>query len=64
MGRAQNGKPDRPPRRTDMRNFKNVDSKLASLILNEIVDRYVEAKLHFQMFVSVKCMSKTNLCCI
>ncbi|CAK6951753.1 spastin-like [Scomber scombrus] len=37
-GRAQNGKPERQPRRTDMRNFKNVDSKLATLILNEIVD--------------------------
>uniref|UniRef100_A0A3Q2R1I9 Fidgetin-like protein 1 n=1 Tax=Fundulus heteroclitus TaxID=8078 RepID=A0A3Q2R1I9_FUNHE len=41
MGRAQNGKPPagkQPPKR-DMKNFKNVDSKLASLILNEIVDR-------------------------
>ncbi|XP_060943105.1 spastin [Limanda limanda] len=40
-GRAQNGKPTaakQPPKR-DLKNFKNVDSKLASLILNEIVDR-------------------------
>lgn len=28
-----------------MRNFKNVDSKLANLILNEIVDRYLKAQL-------------------
>uniref|UniRef100_A0A8C9SY88 Spastin n=1 Tax=Scleropages formosus TaxID=113540 RepID=A0A8C9SY88_SCLFO len=27
-----------PPRKRDMKNFKNVDSKLANLILNEIVD--------------------------
>ncbi|TRY92615.1 hypothetical protein DNTS_029270 [Danionella cerebrum] len=27
-----------PQRKTDMKNFKNVDSKLANLILNEIVD--------------------------
>lgn len=41
MGRAQNGKPaavKQLPKR-DMKNFKNVDSKLANLILNEIVDR-------------------------
>ncbi|XP_038140078.1 spastin isoform X1 [Cyprinodon tularosa] len=41
MGRDQNGKPPavkRPPKK-DMKNFKNVDSKLANLILNEIVDR-------------------------
>ncbi|XP_040906576.1 spastin isoform X2 [Toxotes jaculatrix] len=40
MGRAQNGKPaavKQTPKR-DMKNFKNVDSKLANLILNEIVD--------------------------
>ncbi|XP_070697354.1 spastin [Pempheris klunzingeri] len=40
VGRGQNGKPaavKQPPKR-DMRNFKNVDSKLANLILNEIVD--------------------------
>uniref|UniRef100_A0A672Z907 microtubule-severing ATPase n=1 Tax=Sphaeramia orbicularis TaxID=375764 RepID=A0A672Z907_9TELE len=39
-GRAQNGRPaavKQPPKR-DMKNFKNVDSKLANLILNEIVD--------------------------
>lgn len=38
-GKDQNGKTSavKPPRR-DMKNFKNVDSKLASLILNEIVD--------------------------
>ncbi|XP_067465816.1 spastin-like [Thunnus thynnus] len=35
VGKAQNGK---QPKKTDMRNFKNVDSKLANLILNEIVD--------------------------
>lgn len=43
MGRDQNGKPPavkRPPKK-EMKNFKNVDSKLANLILNEIVDRYV-----------------------
>uniref|UniRef100_A0A4W6CJ56 Spastin n=1 Tax=Lates calcarifer TaxID=8187 RepID=A0A4W6CJ56_LATCA len=40
-GRAQNGKPAAtrpPPPKRDMKNFKNVDSKLANLILNEIVD--------------------------
>ncbi|XP_069395220.1 spastin isoform X2 [Paralichthys olivaceus] len=40
VGRAQNGKPTavkQPPKR-DLKNFKNVDSKLANLILNEIVD--------------------------
>ncbi|XP_044069166.1 spastin-like isoform X2 [Siniperca chuatsi] len=39
-GKAQNGKPaavKQPPKK-DMKNFKNVDSKLANLILNEIVD--------------------------
>lgn len=43
--RAQNGKPaagKQPPKR-DMKNFKNVDSKLANLIMNEIIDTYVEA---------------------
>ncbi|KAG7242462.1 hypothetical protein INR49_009913 [Caranx melampygus] len=38
--RAQNGKPavgKQPPKR-DMKNFKNVDSKLANLIMNDIVD--------------------------
>ena len=46
-GKAQNGKPAaaKQPVRRDMKNFKNVDSKLASLILNEIVDRYLEAML-------------------
>lgn len=41
MGKGQNGKPSavkQPPKR-DLKNFKNVDSKLANLILNEIVDR-------------------------
>ncbi|KAM6916403.1 spastin-like isoform 2-T2 [Xenentodon cancila] len=41
MGKSQNGKTaagKQPPKR-DMKNFKNVDSKLANLILNEIVDR-------------------------
>lgn len=40
VGKAQNGKPTtvRQPPKRDMRNFKNVDSKLANLILNEIVD--------------------------
>lgn len=40
-GKDQNGKTSavKAPRR-DMKNFKNVDSKLANLILNEIVDRY------------------------
>lgn len=28
------------PTKRDMKNFKNVDSKLANLIMNEIVDRY------------------------
>ncbi|CAL8258048.1 unnamed protein product [Lota lota] len=28
----------KPPRKRDMKNFKNVDSKLANMILNEIVD--------------------------
>uniref|UniRef100_UPI0037E8A2E6 spastin-like isoform X2 n=1 Tax=Semicossyphus pulcher TaxID=241346 RepID=UPI0037E8A2E6 len=40
FGKAQNGKPAavRQPLKRDMKNFKNVDSKLANLILNEIVD--------------------------
>uniref|UniRef100_A0A3P9GXE0 Fidgetin-like protein 1 n=1 Tax=Oryzias latipes TaxID=8090 RepID=A0A3P9GXE0_ORYLA len=39
-GRTQNGRPTvkQQPKR-DMKNFKNVDSKLANLIMNEIVDR-------------------------
>uniref|UniRef100_A0A3Q3FQQ5 Fidgetin-like protein 1 n=1 Tax=Labrus bergylta TaxID=56723 RepID=A0A3Q3FQQ5_9LABR len=39
-GRPPNGRPGamRPPLKRDMKNFKNVDSKLANLILNEIVD--------------------------
>uniref|UniRef100_A0A667ZZL1 microtubule-severing ATPase n=1 Tax=Myripristis murdjan TaxID=586833 RepID=A0A667ZZL1_9TELE len=39
-GRGHNGRPAaaRPPQKRDMKNFKNVDSKLANLILNEIVD--------------------------
>lgn len=40
VGKAQNGRPaamKQPPKR-DMKNFKNVDSKLANLIMNEIVD--------------------------
>ncbi|XP_073338605.1 spastin-like [Pagrus major] len=39
-GKAQNGRPaavKQPPKR-DMKNFKNVDSKLANLIMNEIVE--------------------------
>uniref|UniRef100_UPI003AAE26AF spastin-like isoform X1 n=2 Tax=Centroberyx gerrardi TaxID=166262 RepID=UPI003AAE26AF len=40
VGRGQNGKPaaSKLPQKRDMKNFKNVDSKLASLILNEIID--------------------------
>ncbi|XP_041866576.1 spastin-like [Melanotaenia boesemani] len=41
IGKPPNGKPaaaKQPPKR-DMKNFKNVDSKLANLILNEVVDR-------------------------
>lgn len=40
VGKGQNGKPSasRVPPKRDMKNFKNVDSKLANLILNEIVD--------------------------
>uniref|UniRef100_A0A8C7IFA6 microtubule-severing ATPase n=1 Tax=Oncorhynchus kisutch TaxID=8019 RepID=A0A8C7IFA6_ONCKI len=39
-GRGQNGRPaaSKEPQKRDMKNFKNVDSKLASFILNEIVD--------------------------
>ncbi|XP_070962319.1 spastin-like [Oncorhynchus clarkii lewisi] len=39
-GRGQNGRPAAlmEPQKRDMKNFKNVDSKLASFILNEIVD--------------------------
>ncbi|KAM9727330.1 spastin isoform 2-T2 [Menidia menidia] len=40
-GKPQNGKSSavkQPPKR-DMKNFKNVDSKMANLIMNEIVDR-------------------------
>ncbi|XP_031157485.1 spastin-like isoform X2 [Sander lucioperca] len=40
VAKTQNGKPaavKQPPKR-DMKNFKNVDSKLANLIMNEIVD--------------------------
>uniref|UniRef100_A0A8K9WNP2 microtubule-severing ATPase n=1 Tax=Oncorhynchus mykiss TaxID=8022 RepID=A0A8K9WNP2_ONCMY len=38
--RGQNGRPAalKEPQKRDMKNFKNVDSKLASFILNEIVD--------------------------
>lgn len=41
VGKAQNGKiaAAKQPLKRDMKNFKNVDSKLANLILNEIVDR-------------------------
>ncbi|XP_029376861.1 spastin isoform X2 [Echeneis naucrates] len=40
MPKALNGKPAamKQPAKRDMKNFKNVDSKLANLILNEIVD--------------------------
>ncbi|XP_024153568.1 spastin [Oryzias melastigma] len=40
IGKNQNGRPilKQQPKR-DMKNFKNVDSKLANLIMNEIVDR-------------------------
>ncbi|XP_068423581.1 spastin [Clinocottus analis] len=40
IGKAQNGKPAarNPPPKRDMKNFKNVDSKHANLIMNEIVD--------------------------
>ncbi|KAL4639901.1 spastin isoform X1 [Arapaima gigas] len=42
FGSRQNGKPATPAvnplKKRDMKNFKNVDSKLANLILNEIVD--------------------------
>uniref|UniRef100_A0A669DGA9 Fidgetin-like protein 1 n=1 Tax=Oreochromis niloticus TaxID=8128 RepID=A0A669DGA9_ORENI len=40
VGKTQNGRPaavKQPPKR-DMKNFKNVDSKLANLIMNDIVD--------------------------
>ncbi|XP_028278960.1 spastin [Parambassis ranga] len=39
-GKAQNGRPAgvKQPQKRDLKNFKNVDSRLASLILNEIVD--------------------------
>lgn len=41
MGKAQNGRPAavKQPPKQGLKNFKNVDSKLANLILNEIVDR-------------------------
>lgn len=41
-GKASNGRPApvKQPVKKDLKNFKNVDSKLANLILNEIVDRY------------------------
>lgn len=57
VGKAQNGRLEKQPKKTDMKNFKNVDSKMANLILNEIIDRYVEAKFqqYFYIFVSVKC---------
>lgn len=47
MGKGLNGKPSavKQPVKRDMKNFKNVDSKLANLILNEIVDRYSKARL-------------------
>ncbi|XP_072247367.1 spastin isoform X2 [Leuresthes tenuis] len=40
-GKPHNGKSSavKQPAKRDMKNFKNVDSKLATLILNEIVDR-------------------------
>ncbi|XP_029376860.1 spastin isoform X1 [Echeneis naucrates] len=47
MPKALNGKPAamKQPAKRDMKNFKNVDSKLANLILNEIVDRYLAVML-------------------
>lgn len=54
VGKGQNGKPaamKQPPKR-DMRNFKNVDSKLANLILSEIVDRYFKNNV---IITPVKC---------
>ncbi|KAM3863023.1 spastin [Diretmus argenteus] len=40
VGKGQNGKPAalKQPQKRGLKNFKNVDSKLANLILNEIVD--------------------------
>lgn len=37
-----------------MKNFKNVDSKLANLILNEIVDRYLGRKRQVDIYTSSK----------
>lgn len=51
-GKDQNGKTSavKAPKR-DMKNFKNVDSKLANLILNEIVDRYFFKMPRWHLFV-------------
>ncbi|KAM9848142.1 spastin isoform 2-T2 [Aulostomus maculatus] len=38
VGRALNGKSEKLPQKRELKNFKNVDSRLANLILNEIVD--------------------------
>lgn len=61
-GKDQNGKTSavKPPRR-DMKNFKNVDSKLANLILNEIVDRYLEISFQVDIFTSLRLLLKTFL---
>jgi len=43
-GRGKNGKAStsKQPLKREMKNFKNVDSRLANMILNEIVDRSKE----------------------
>lgn len=62
VAKTQNGKPaavKQPPKR-DMKNFKNVDSKLANLIMNEIVDRYLEAMLSYYNTCTCCCLGNKN----
>lgn len=61
VGKTQNGRPaavKQPPKR-DMKNFKNVDSKLANLIMNEIVDRYQKHHNQQDIFPWVKFKKKS-----
>lgn len=63
-GKDQNGKTSavKAPRR-DMKNFKNVDSKLANLILNEIVDRYFFLKMpRWHLYVLRDVVLEGNCC--
>lgn len=66
---GKNGKPTagkQPPKR-DMKNFKNVDSKLANLIMNEIVDRYFWSNVNttpVHLAVGENSMIEKNKTCV